>query len=70
MKVYTCTDHDCHYPVGVASVVVARDVLEAQQLLDAALIADGLRPWKDKSYTLTELPLVDAKAVILDNGEY
>lgn len=70
MKIFTCTDHDSHYPVGVASVIVAKDRREAKRLLDAELVAEGLKPWKEEKYTLEELPLHYKHAVILNNGEY
>ncbi len=70
MKVYICTNHDSHYPVGCASVVVAKDKKQARKLLDETLHEDGLKTSKDYDYILTELPTDEARAVILNNGEY
>ena len=70
MKLYTCTDHNCHYPVGVASIVLARDKRHAKRLLDKALIADGLKPYIQSDYTLTLINQEIAQAIILDNGDY
>ena len=70
MIVYTCTDHDYHWPVGVASIVVAPNEEEARKLLDAELVEGGLRPYEDKSYTLIPLSVMTAQAVILLDGNY
>lgn len=68
MKIFTCTDHDGHYPVGVASVVVAHDENEARTILAAALRACGLNG--DQPFTLHWLP-TDALCVrILNDGNY
>ena len=67
MNVYTCTDHDGHWPVGVASVVVANDVVEATNLLAHALADVGLDL---KAFTLTVLDLTHPHAVILNDGSY
>lgn len=67
MNVYTCTDHDGHWPVGVASVVVANDAVEANWLLAAALTEAGL---DSKGFTLKVLDLTHPHAVILNDGNY
>jgi hypothetical protein len=69
-KVYICTDHDGHYPVGVASVVVAWNETHARQLLDESLIQNGLKPYADHPYTLTALDLHTSYAGVLRNGDY
>ena len=66
MNVYVCTDHDTHYPVGGASVVVARSEKEARELLDKALRAKGLRV---TDYTFVQLSKA-AQAIILNDGDY
>lgn len=66
LHVYVSTDHDGAYPVGVASVVVARNPVEARGLLDAELTAKGLNP--DLPYTLVELR--GPVAMVLNDGEY
>lgn len=75
MKLFTCTDHNHHYPVGVASVVVARDEDEARILLNLELLSEGLIPDiycsdKSKRYTLKEVPLDRPSAQVLCNGNY
>jgi hypothetical protein len=70
MRLWVCTDHDCHFPVGCASVANTIDEDEARQLLDMALAAHGLQPGTVKQYTLTEVPLDQARAVVLNDGEY
>ncbi len=42
MKIYTCTDHDTHYPVGGSSIVTAKDKREARKLLNEKLKEQGL----------------------------
>ena len=68
MKLFTCIDHDCHYPVGVASVVIARDEKHARQLMTHALIENGLNPME--GYTLIEIDMESPQAIILQNGDY
>lgn len=70
MKAYYCIDHDNHYPVGAASVVVAEDANHAIELLDAALVKDGLKPYDQHEYTLVEIEMSTPHAVILVNGDY
>jgi hypothetical protein len=68
VKVYVCDDHDHFWPVGVASVVLADGEDEARKLLDAALVARGLRPHEDKPYTLA--PIERRGAYILNDGDH
>ena len=67
MKIFTCTDHDNFWPVGCASVVVAKDQGQARTLLSAALTNHGL---KGNGFTLQELDTAESKAVILWDGNY
>lgn len=67
MRLWVCTDHDCHYPVGCASIVLADYETTARELLDAALIQHGLKP---DNYTLTEIPLDQPRALVLNDGDY
>lgn len=69
-KLYICTDHDSHWPVGVASLVIAHDVDEARTLLDAALREHGLKPFTDEPYTLQETYFQHPGAVVLRDGDY
>ncbi|MGO1160432.1 hypothetical protein ACTOV4_00570 [Brucella sp. C7-11G] len=68
MNVYVCTDHDSHWPVGVATVIVAKSLDAAADLLQEALKADGLNP--AKPFTLEHLDTTIPTARILCNGEY
>lgn len=70
MHVFVCTDHDLHWPVGCASVVIAGGEDEARVLLDAALIDCGLKPSEQKPYTLRQLGTDEPIAVVLLDGEY
>jgi Trk K+ transport system NAD-binding subunit len=70
MKIFTCNDHYMIYPVGCASVVVARDEAEARRLLDDALRGRGMLDSNQSPYTLVELDIARAQAVILVDGDY
>lgn len=70
MRIFTCTDHDTFYPVGAASVVIADDEEMARRLLDSALIARGLKPSSESSYTINEILETAPCAVILVDGNY
>jgi len=75
LRVFICTDHDCYWPVGVASVVVAEDEEGARALLDAALVGrngpkGGLQPHAESPYTLQELDVTRPGAQILLDGDY
>lgn len=70
MKVYTCTYHDGHYPVGVASVIVANNLTEAHDLLDDELEKFGLKPWIESNYRLWAVDLTKPNAEILNDGNY
>lgn len=70
MRLFTCTDHDLHYPVGCASIVIADNEAHAIELLDAALIGKGLKPFSQEPYTLIEIDLSKPQAVILRDGDY
>lgn len=70
MKLYVCTDHAGHYPIGVASVVVAPNIVTARQMLDQALGARGLRAEGYPPFTLVEIPLDEASVTVLCDGSY
>lgn len=70
MKAFVCTDHDYHYPVGVASVIIAENEDQARSLLDAQLRERGLSPHADEPYTLQTLSLDEPKALVLHDGNY
>jgi hypothetical protein len=68
MKVFTCTDHATHYPVGGASVVVAPTEQTARNSLKKELQLIGLNSEGD--FTLVELDLTKRQAIVLADGEY
>lgn len=77
MRLFTCTDHDCHWPVGVASIVIAPDEQTAVHLLADALKERGLKSWKTNdqgqhlaNFTLREIPLDKSLALVLQDGNY
>lgn len=67
LKVFVCADHDGFWPVGVASVVVAHDEAEAQEILRLALIGRGL---KDKPFTLKLVDVATPHVLIICDGNY
>lgn len=67
LQAFACTDHDGHYPVGVASVVFAEDEAQARALLAAELREHGL---KDERFTLRRLNSTKPKAFVLQDGDY
>lgn len=69
MKVFVSNDHDSHYPVGTASVVIAKDKREARKLLDEALVYKGLKPYAEHPYELEELEMKPQVKVLVD-GNY
>lgn len=70
MKCYICTDHDGFGfgTTNVASIVIAENEEDARGLLDEELVALELEPYKDFPYTLIEVGLSVAKAIILNDG--
>lgn len=70
MKVYTCDDHDTHWPVGGASIVIAEGIKQARAILDKALMGRGLKPSTEEEYTLTEIDIAKKRAIILCDGNY
>ena len=66
LKVYLCCDHDGHFPVGVCSLVVAKDEEQARELLDIELKKQHL---DTDGYTLSEVDTSKASAEILLNGD-
>lgn len=67
MKVFVCTDHDEHYPVGAASVIIAENEQQASSLLREELQRRGL---KGEGFTLKEIDLSAPIAVVLCDGNY
>ena len=70
MKIYVCTDHDGHYPVGTSSLVLANSAAEARELLDGELKKAGLQSSAEYPYTLQQIPQTKVQAIILQDGNY
>ena len=68
LKVWKCTDHDFHYPVGVASIVVAATKQRATTLLKNKIKEHGLK-WTGEE-TLEEIDLTVPAAHVLQDGNY
>lgn len=67
MRLFTCTNHSGHWPVGVASIVVAGSEPRARELLENALLEERLDQF---TFTLQEVDLTIEQAIILNNGNY
>lgn len=67
MNIYTCNDHDGFFPVGTASVIVARNMDDAIELLRAKLLSMQLDP---TNFTLAELDTSKEGVTVLRNGDY
>ena len=67
MKIFTCIDHDVVSPTGVASIVVAENTWLAESCLSEELIKHGL---KGSGFTLQEIDIETARAIILCDGDY
>ncbi len=68
MRVFYCTDHDGHWGVGVASVIVAPNEDTARAALRDRLNQLGLKG--DEPFTLTELDTSKAQILVLRDGDY
>jgi len=66
-RIYTCTDHKEHWPVGVASIVIAPDKKQARLLLEQELEKYGLGGGK---FTLQKVDLTKPQAIVLNDGNY
>lgn len=67
MNVYVCTDHKGHWPVGVASVVIAATEDDARALLEMELVAHGLG---GGTFTLRKIQNEKPQAFVLMDGDY
>lgn len=67
MKLFTCTDHDSIWPVGVASIVLAESEDNARELLTAELCERSLG---NKPFTLQEVAIDKPQAIVLKDGNY
>ena len=70
MHLYIVLDHDHFWPVGVASIIVAKDEQQAVELLDHELVERKLKPSAEKRYTLHEYQIAEPYAEILLDGNY
>lgn len=68
MNVYICQDHEGHWPVGVASVVVAEDEKAARQLLVDRLADHGIK--QTEPFRLWPINLTEPGAFVLCDGDY
>jgi hypothetical protein len=68
LNVYTCTDHSGHWPVGVASIVVAETEMDAKCLLVTELASHGIK--QDEDFTLVKPDTSCARAIVLRDGDY
>lgn len=69
-RLYTCTDFRGIWPIGVSSIVVASDKVQARNILLAALKKAGINQPEMNSLTLEEVDMRQAKAIVLNIGEY
>ena len=68
LRLWVCTDHDTHWPVGGASVVLARNPSEARMYLRKALEDEGLDG--SKPFKLIEINVTTPGARVLADGNY
>jgi hypothetical protein len=66
IRLWSCTDHDTHFPVGGASIVLARTEDEARGLLYALLRLRGL---DGEVFSLKEIE-IEPGAHVLSDGDY
>ena len=69
MKVYTSTNFNGHYPVGVSAIVVADSIGLACVLLEQELKKAGLEQVVNRE-DMKELDLTTKGAIILNDGDY
>lgn len=70
MRLFVCTDHDAHYGVPVASVVLAKSEHHARLLLDQKLVEHGLKPCREHPYALRPISKEVPAAYVLSDGNY
>lgn len=69
-KLFTCTDFRGIWPVGVSSLVIARDQVQAKKLLVEALQNAGINQPEVNDLTLQEVDLKRSHALVLNKGDY
>jgi hypothetical protein len=56
-EVFICTNHYSRSPVSPASVIVAKNIVRAAELLDEALVGMGSKSYQEKKYFLAPVIL-------------
>jgi hypothetical protein len=69
-RIYTCTDFRGYWPVGVASLIIAKDRTEAHRMLKQKLKEAGIPEEGDGKYTLEEVSIDKAGVFLLNKGDY
>ena len=69
LKVFTNTEFEGAYPVGVAAVIIAKDKHDAAILLSNALFDAGLDPNVTEEHMI-EVDKNEEHAVVLCDGNY
>jgi hypothetical protein len=69
MKVFYSDDFSGKWPVPVAAIVVAEDETKARILMEQLLIKHDLE-YDDQHFTLIEVSLNKATAIMVSDGEY
>lgn len=70
LRVYTTTDFEGHYSVGVAAIVVAADKGHARRILLKQCIAHHIPQATDCDFKFVELDVSKCGAVVLNDGNY
>ncbi len=69
MNVFTCTEFDGFYPVGVAAVIVAPTAEDAAEVLEFLLKKHGI-PQKISSDKMVRLKTNTLGGIVLCDGNY
>lgn len=69
MKVFICKHHNGVWLNG-CSIVIAKDIEVARQLLDKELVERGLQPSTEYSYELEEISVNAPNVFMLFDGDY
>jgi len=68
LKLFYCTDHDSMFPTPPASIVVAENEKSAITMLDEELSKRGCKIYGAYGYSLTQIDLTTAQAIVLTTG--
>ena len=68
LRVYTVTNFNGSWPLGVSCVVVANNRKEARRLLDVKLEEAGVLKGRNKDYDLDDLDIFSPAAFVLNDG--